>query len=165
MQSFLDLSIDDDRWAAAGVETLAARAFLATLAHLGMAAEDCEVSLLACDDARIALLNTDFRDKPTPTNVLSWPAEERATPKACPPVPRPDRFGVIALGDIAIAFDTCAREAEMGGNTLEAHATHLLIHGMLHLLGYDHISDADAQIMEGTEVEILASLGLPDPYR
>lgn len=167
MDETLDIVIEDDRWGAAGLEGLAARAFGATLAYFGLAAEDFEIALLACDDARIADLNAEFRAKPTPTNVLSWPSEERAAsaPGLAPALPEPAPGPFAAeLGDIAIAYDTCAREAEAAGKPMADHVTHLLVHGLLHLLGYDHIDDKDAALMEGIEVEILASLGLKDPY-
>ena len=117
---------------------------------------------MACDDARIAALNADFRGKPTPTNVLSWPSDERsaATPGTPPDLPQTG----TELGDIAIAYDTCAQEAAHQGKTLHAHVTHLIAHGILHLLGFDHIDDADAALMERTETRILASLGFSDPY-
>jgi len=138
----------------------------ATLAHRSLDANLCEVSVLACDDAQIMQLNTDFRDKPQATNVLSWPDEERAAAKAGahpnPPQAGPD--GMIALGDIAISYDTCTAEADAAGTPITAHVTHLIVHGTLHLLGYDHIHDADAELMEAVEVEILGNLGLDDPY-
>lgn len=160
----VEVIIEDPRWDAVGLEALAIRAEAATLTHLGLDPEESEGSVLACDDARIKVLNADFREKDKATNVLSWPADERATPGERPPLPEPDFDGAIELGDIAISYDTCAREAEEHGKSLEAHTTHLIVHGLLHLLGYDHITDADAEIMERTEVEILATLGLPDPY-
>jgi probable rRNA maturation factor len=96
--------------------------------------------------------------------VLSWPSEERGAEAAgaapCPPDPAEGP----ELGDIALAFETCAREAEAAGLTLAHHATHLVVHGTLHLLGYDHARDADAALMERTEIGILASLGVEDPY-
>lgn len=159
-----DTVIEDDRWAATDLVSLAETAACATLQHLGLAPEAWEIAVLGCDDARIADLNADFRGKPQPTNVLSWPSEERGAerPGAMPtlPVPGPDP----ELGDIAIAFETCAREAADAGRPMAAHCTHLLIHATLHLLGYDHIRDEDATLMERTEVEILGKLGLPDPY-
>ncbi|SFJ93974.1 rRNA maturation RNase YbeY [Celeribacter neptunius] len=160
----IEVMIEDDRWEAAGLAALAEAVEVATLSHLGLAPEICEGSILACDDARIKLLNADFREKDKATNVLSWPAEERAAPGARPPLPEPDFDGAIELGDIAISYDTCAREALEAGKPLPDHVTHLIVHGLLHLLGYDHISDVDAEIMEGTEVEILATMGLEDPY-
>lgn len=160
----VDVIIEDDRWQAAGLEPLAEAAAAAALAHLGLEPEEWEVSLLACDDARIATLNAEFRGKPTPTNVLSWPSEERASdaPGQQPdlPLPGPDP----ELGDIAIAYDTCLREAEDGGKPLADHVTHLMVHAVLHLLGYDHENDPDAALMEGLETEILGKMGLPDPY-
>ncbi len=160
----VDTVIEDARWQAVGLARLADRAALATLAHLGLDPGDWEVALLGCDDARIAALNEDFRDKAAPTNVLSWPSDERGAevdgaPPA-PPEPGPDP----ELGDIAIAYDTCDREALAAGKPMEDHVTHLLVHGLLHLLGYDHVRDKDATLMERTEIEILGKLGLGNPY-
>lgn len=155
----VDLIIEDDRWKAVGLEELATRACGAVLERFGI--DRAEISLLACDDARIAQLNAEFRGKPQPTNVLSWPSEERgaAEPGGDPQPPRD-----LELGDIAIAYETCAREAAAAGKTLADHVSHLLVHGTLHLLGYDHIDDKDAALMEALEVEILGKLGLADPY-
>jgi probable rRNA maturation factor len=98
--------------------------------------------------------------------VLSWPAEDLAAsePGGQPLRPEADFTGEIPLGDIAIAYDTCAREAAAAKKPLADHLRHLIVHGVLHLLGYDHISDLDATVMEGLEVEILGNLGLDDPY-
>ncbi|MGD9865844.1 MAG: rRNA maturation RNase YbeY [Pseudodonghicola sp.] len=163
----VDLTIEDSAWDALDLQALADRAAQATLDRLGLDPESCEVALLACDDARIAELNADFRGKPTPTNVLSWPAEDLAAeePGGTPDLPEADFTGEIALGDIAIAYGTCAREAAEQGKPLADHCTHLIVHGLLHLLGYDHIRDPDATLMEGLEVEILGSMGLGNPYR
>jgi probable rRNA maturation factor len=160
----IDIVIEDDRWAEAGLAPLATRAAGATLAHLGLDPEAWEIVLLACDDDRIAALNADFRGKPQPTNVLSWPSEDRAAEAPGQPPAPPDPATGPELGDIAIAYDTCAREAAEAGLPLDHHVTHLLVHGTLHLLGYDHIRDADAAIMERIEVEILASVGVANPY-
>lgn len=162
----IDILIEDDRWNTVELEALADRAMGAALAHMGLEAEDCEVSLLACDDARIAVLNGEFRGKPAPTNVLSWPAEDLSAdePGGDPLPPEPDPGGELALGDIAIAWDTCLREAEAAGKPVEDHVTHLIVHGLLHLLGYDHIHDADATVMEGLEAAILSGLGIENPY-
>lgn len=163
-----DSIIEDDRWQQAGLEALAEAAASATLAHLGLDHARFEIAVLACDDSRIAVLNADFRGKPQPTNVLSWPAEEHAAQVdgAAPDLPTGAADGPFAheLGDIAIAYDTCAREAVAAGKPLADHVTHLIVHGTLHLLGYDHLRDKDATLMERTEVEILGKLGLPDPY-
>jgi probable rRNA maturation factor len=157
-----DCLIEAEGWASVDLACLADRAAAATLAHLGHDPAAFEIALLACDDARIAALNADFRDRPRPTNVLSWPSEERAAEtEGGQPHPPSDP----ELGDIAIAFDTCAREAAAQGKPLEAHVTHLIVHATLHLLGYDHERDGDATLMERLEVEILGKLGVPDPYR
>ena len=159
----VDLIIEDDRWKAVDLDALAHRAAQATQAHLALTPLDAglEVSLLACDDTRIATLNGDFRGKQQATNVLSWPSEDRAAAvHGGPPTPPTDP----ELGDIAIAYDTCQREAETQGKDFPVHVTHLLVHGMLHLLGYDHINDKDAALMEGLEVEILGKMGICNPY-
>ncbi|KRS14838.1 rRNA maturation factor [Roseovarius atlanticus] len=164
MSGSVDTVIEDDRWQDVELERLAARAAEATLAHLGVDAEAWEIVVLGCDDARIAALNEDFRDKPGPTNVLSWPSEARGA-KVDGAMPEPPEAGPDPeLGDIAIAYDTCAKEAEAAGKPMQDHVTHLIVHGILHLLGYDHVRDKDATLMERTEVEILGKLGLPDPY-
>ena len=160
----LEVTIEDSRWQR--LEPLATRAIQAVLDHRDLDSDLCEISLLGCDDARIAELNAEFREKPVPTNVLSWPAEDLAAEiEGQPPAePSADFTGEIALGDIAISFDTCEREATEAGKRMDDHVTHLIIHGMLHLLGYDHIRDPDATLMEGVEVEILGKLGIDDPY-
>lgn len=161
----IDLIIEDDRWAALGLEGLATAAFDTTLTAVGLDPTAFEASVLACDDARITVLNADFRSKDKATNVLSWPSSERAaaTPGDRParPMPGPDS----ELGDIAIAYDTCAAESATQNKPMTAHVTHLLVHGTLHLLGFDHENDPDAALMEGLEVKILGNLGLPDPYK
>lgn len=162
-----DTIYEDDRWEQADLEALAETAARATLTHLGLDPEGFEIAVLACDDVRIAELNADFRDKPTPTNVLSWPSEERGAEEDGDTPELPESCdGVFAeeLGDIAIAWETCAREAEEAGKPLAHHLTHLIIHATLHLLGYDHIRDKDATLMEGIETEILGKMGIPDPY-
>jgi probable rRNA maturation factor len=163
----IDILIEDPAWQATALEALAAAAFRASLAALELPAERFAVSVLACDDARIATLNQSFRAKPTPTNVLSWPAEDRAADRPgdmpqLPVVAAGD--GPVELGDIAIAHGVITREASAAGIPFDHHLSHLLVHGLLHLLGFDHINDADADLMEGLETRILARLGIPDPY-
>lgn len=159
--------IEDARWEAFGLAALGERAARAALTGVGLPVEGFAVCLMGCDDARIAVLNADFRGKPQPTNVLSWPADDRGA-EVSGETPEPPEPGLPddpePLGDIAIAWDTCAREAEAQGKPMADHVTHLIVHGVLHLLGYDHIDDADAALMEGLEVQILASLGVSDPY-
>ncbi|MDB5440814.1 MAG: ybeY [Caulobacteraceae bacterium] len=107
------------------------------------------LTILLTSDAELAELNSRFRDKPYPTNVLSFPAP-----------PNPERH----LGDIAIAYETCVREAQEQGKTLADHLQHLVAHGVLHLVGYDHEIEADALVMEDLERRILAGIGVADPY-
>jgi probable rRNA maturation factor len=165
----VDLVVEDDRWDEDHLHALAERAARATLAYLGHPTEGYEIVCLACDDKRIASLNADFRGKPVPTNVLSWPAwdlaaqTDGALPEA-PPPPDPDLDSPECLGDIALARDTLLREAVEQGKAVDDHLTHLVVHSVLHLLGYDHIRDKDADLMEETEARILATLGIANPY-
>jgi probable rRNA maturation factor len=107
-----------------------------------------ELAVMLCDDAAMRELNTRWRGRAEPTNVLSFPAAGRTE----------------ALGDIAIAYETTAREAEAEGKPFADHLAHLAVHGFLHLLGYDHQSEAEAVAMERLEAAILARLGVADPY-
>ena len=161
----IEILTEDARWTDAGLATLADLACNAALAELSLDA-DYQISLLACDDARVAELNTEFRGNRTPTNVLSWPSEERAAliPGLIPQLPDGAPHE-LELGDIALAYETCAREAQEAEKPFKDHVTHLLVHGTLHLLGFDHINDPDAALMESLETRILAKLGIEDPYR
>ena len=166
MEPLVDIIIEDERWQDL-LPALAETAAQAVLADQGLDPAAFEVSLLGCDDARIAVLNAEFRGKPAPTNVLSWPAQDLAPEAegARPDLPEPflpdERE---SLGDIAIAWETCAREADEQGKSLHDHVLHLIVHGILHLLGYDHIREGDAALMEGTEVRVLDRMGISDPY-
>jgi probable rRNA maturation factor len=155
----VDLVIEEPRWEVLGLGAIAEAAARRTLEVAGLDPARHEVSLLGCDDARIAALNGDFRGKPGPTNVLSWPAFDGEVPEPDPADPQP-----VFLGDLAIAYGTCAREAEEGGIPLADHVTHLVVHGLLHLLGYDHEMEDEADAMEAFESKILASMGVADPY-
>jgi len=163
----LDVVIEEARWDAAELQKQAEVAVAATLRQLHLDAEDWEVTVLGCNDARIAELNAEFREKAKPTNVLSWPAQElgAADEGGQPAPPEVDFMGDAALGDIAIAYETCMAEAQAAKKSPVDHVLHLIVHGTLHLLGYDHIRDGDATVMETLEVEILGKLGIPDPYR
>lgn len=163
MSNLVDTVLQDDRWAALNLGDLADIACRASLTSLGLDPEDFEISLLGCDDVQIAGLNSNFRDKQAATNVLSWPSAERGSDIAgcAPTLPATGE----ELGDIAISYETCIAEAKTADKPPQEHVTHLLVHGTLHLLGYDHISDEDATLMEQLETQILASLGHPDPYR
>ena len=167
MDDFVDVVIEDDRWSDAGLLDSSLAAASATFAELGLPQAGFTLCVMGCDDTRIAALNADFRGKPSPTNILSWPSEERGAQKAgaMPDLPV---AGSAAdpnhLGDIAIAYDTCHAEARAGGKPPKDHITHLIVHGVLHILGFDHIRDADGDLMEAVEARILARLGLPNPY-
>lgn len=163
----IDILIDAPDWDALDLEGLAEQAVVAALVELGLTPAHFSLSILACDDARISTLNTEFRGKPTPTNVLSWPSEDRApdAPGAMPDLPsRIPNGPPEELGDLALAFQTCAREAADAGKPLPHHIMHLIVHGLLHCLGFDHETDASADLMEGIETRVLARLGVADPY-
>ena len=125
-----------------------------------LANQRLSASLLFTSDAEVQTLNREWRAKDQPTTVLSFPMLERADLLALKPDGPPEM-----LGDIALAFETCAREAAEKNVSLEHHAIHLIIHGFLHLAGHDHeISFADAAEMEALEIKALASMGIADPY-
>jgi len=165
MEPLVDTVIEDPRWEDI-LPPLADSAARATLAELSLDPAWFDIVVMGCDDARIAALNTEFRGKPVPTNVLSWPSEDRAADAAgdMPQLPEGQADDREELGDIAISYETCAREAAEQGKSLDDHVTHLIVHAVLHLLGYDHIDDADAALMEGTEIRVLAKLGVTNPY-
>lgn len=162
----IDCIIEDTRWADEGILSLAVSAYSNTMRVLRMSPDAFEIGLLACDDAKIAELNVEFRDKSSATNVLSWPSEERGAEKEgeVPFPPTLELKGETFLGDIAVSYDTCAAEADIAGKTVSDHVTHLMVHGILHLMGYDHERDGDATLMESTETKILAEMGINDPY-
>jgi probable rRNA maturation factor len=146
----IDVEIEDAAWteALSGAEALTRAAADAVLARLRPGSPEGLTVLLA-DDEAVRDLNSRFRSQDKPTNVLSFPAPEN-----------PEHH----LGDVALAYGVCAREAGEQGKPLAHHLQHLVAHGVLHLLGYDHMSDAEAHEMEGLERVILAGLGIPDPY-
>jgi probable rRNA maturation factor len=152
----VEVLVEDVRWTDAGIEAIAERAARATLAAVGRDPARHEIALLAGSDARIAGMNAEFRGNPLPTNVLSWPDVEGP---ALTPGGRP-----LFLGDIAIAYETCAREAEDAGISLSDHAMHLVVHAVLHLLGFDHQDETEAEAMERLETNVLASMGIANPY-
>ena len=160
----IEVLIEHGDWQNADVERLANITFAEVMDYFGYDPELYEVSLLACDDSRIAGLNGEFRAKNTATNVLSWPSVERGPtdaggfPRALDPIH--DEF----LGDIALAYETCCREADSGAKLFSDHVNHLMVHGLLHLMGFDHETDADATLMERIETEILGKMGINAPY-
>ena len=142
----IEIEVEANDWtvALADVEAVVERA-----AGAALGAVEGDVVVLLTDDAAVRDLNGRFRDKDRPTNVLSFPAPESAAPH---------------LGDIVLAYGVCAAEAADQGKALSSHLTHLVVHGVLHLLGRDHEDDAEAEEMEAEEREILAALGVADPY-
>jgi probable rRNA maturation factor len=167
MERLVDTVIEDERWLTLSLDDLGEKAASAALAEVGLGIGGFQICIMGCDDQRIAELNADFRGKPQPTNVLSWPSEERGseTPGEAPERPDPGSFEEPEeLGDIALAYETCLREAGEQGKRALDHVTHLIVHGTLHLLGYDHMTDEDADLMETIEIRALDRLGVANPY-
>lgn len=157
----LDIAIEADWPTPPNWEALATRA-LAALSQVApeLANPRLSASLLFSDDAEVHALNREWRGKDKPTNVLSFPMLEREELLALASEGPPE-----LLGDIALALETCAREAADKGVPLEHHAAHLIVHGLLHLAGHDHVhSDAEAAAMEALEIKALALMGIADPY-
>jgi probable rRNA maturation factor len=152
----VELVVGSELWAElADVEAVARRAVDAALAVARpRLSEPCELSILLGDAATVRDLNRTWRGKDSATNVLSFPA-----------APQPGAPGPRCLGDIALAFEILHREAEAEGKSLADHASHLIIHGLLHLLGFDHEKAGDAEQMEALEIEALRRLGIASPYR
>ncbi|HEX3498916.1 MAG TPA: rRNA maturation RNase YbeY [Stellaceae bacterium] len=139
----------------------AARAALAAAPSGWVAPETgAELSIVLGDDALLRRLNRQWRGKDKPTNVLAFPADEGATRGAPSPGAAP-----LLLGDVVLAFGTVAGEAAAQGKTLAGHLAHLVVHGVLHLLGFDHEEAAAALRMEALETTVLAGIGIADPYR
>lgn len=160
-----DITIEDDHWqeAIADLQTLANRICQRVLDEVKLSdhVETCEVSFVFTDNPTIRGLNNDYRGKDSATNVLSFPCFDV----------KPDDYSELSespapvtLGDIIIAYDVVKQEAKKQGKRFEDHVNHLLIHGLLHLLGYDHIDDDDAKRMEALEIAILDKLGIKNPY-
>jgi probable rRNA maturation factor len=147
-------------WDVRAGEAAAAALALTPYASLVAAAPLVEVSVRLTDDAEVHTLNRDFRGKDKPTNVLSFPQVQGDLLEGL----ANSDDGEILLGDIVLARETCALEAEEKGISIVDHATHLIVHGTLHLVGYDHMDDVSAAAMEALEVKALASLGIANPY-
>jgi len=155
----IHLSLEDARWRAVdAAAVLARRAALAALKRQASGLRAAELSLVLAADRRLRGLNRAWRGIDKPTNVLAFPADDAVSDGAAGGPPR-------QLGDVILAYETVTAEARAQGKPVEAHLSHLVVHGVLHLLGFDHQGAAEAADMEGAETAILAGLGLPDPYR
>jgi len=157
MNVTVDISNEFDHWPAGipDIETFTTRAVAAALAGSQVALQDhVEVSVVYCDDAFIHDLNKQWRHKDSPTNVLSFPLASGPALATAP-----------MLGDIIISCETVMKEARDEGKTFADHMAHMLVHGALHLAGYDHEIDAEAEAMESLERAVLSQLGVDDPYR
>lgn len=150
----IDISVEAGDWPdEASLTRLVLRAVDAAFTETGATGRS-ELSVVFSDDAHIRTLNAEWRGKDRPTNVLSFPAFPFVQGGPMPPM----------LGDIVLAAETVSREAALEDKPAQNHITHLVIHGLLHLLGYDHETDAEAEEMEAIERAALARLAIPDPY-
>ena len=161
----IETVVSANQWFAVDWQSLATRAVSATIAatphaDLATTAATIEISIRLTSDAEVQILNRQYRQQNKPTNVLSFPMVQ---PDLIDTVANTDD-GEVLLGDIVLAFETCTREAVERGVSTQDHATHLIVHGVLHLLGYDHMTDSEAEAMEAIERDVMASLGLHDPY-
>ena len=154
-----DVVIEDERWASVtGLEDLIPRLTAETLRAARLSSENHSVSVALLSDAEVQALNKAFRGKDAPTNVLSFPSSASTQAAALKGEP-------LFLGDVALAYETVVSEASAQDKTVLHHAAHLVVHGVLHLAGFNHDGDADAERMEAAEGAILARFGIPDPYR
>jgi probable rRNA maturation factor len=150
----LDLTVEAGEWEKLGdIEALAQRAVDAAIAAVPATEGELAVAVLLTDDAAMREINKNWRDQDKPTNVLSFPA-----------VVHPGMPGPRHIGDVVLAWETTQREALDESKSIEAHASHLIVHGVLHCLGYDHETDEQAEEMEGLEVSALRGMGYNDPY-
>ena len=153
-----EVLVTADCWASeSSAETIIHRAIEAAASMVDADTADAEVAVMLTDDAGIRTLNKNWRGIDKPTNVLSFPALQ-------PERTRDDDDAPRMLGDIAIAYETTRNEADTEHKPFDHHLSHLAVHGFLHLIGYDHENDDDAEVMEDLERDILAQLGIPDPY-
>lgn len=159
-------ALREEPWPEGDWDALAARAAEAAIAETPYgewlaAPAAIEIAVRLAEDEEVRKLNRDYRQKDKPTNVLSFPMVQ---PDLLESVTQNSDDGEVILGDIILAHGVCAAEAEERGISVADHATHLIVHGVLHLLGYDHMGDAEAEAMEAMERAALANLGLHDPY-
>ena len=147
-------------WEALGEAAACAAIAASPYSALASSSPNVEIAIRLTSDDDVQSLNRQYRGKDKPTNVLSFPMHEPQGIGALSEGTDPE----IMLGDIVLAHGVCVAEAKARGVSVEAHATHLIVHGTLHLLGYDHMGDAEAEMMEALEREIMAKLGLHDPY-
>lgn len=141
------------------VRRVCRRAAVAALAAAETSLAESELSMMLTDDATIADLNRRYRGRDAPTDVLSF-----SNPDLKPGTPPSAGAAPALLGDVVVAFETASADAAEDGKSLSDHLAHLVVHGVLHLLGYDHEDDGDARSMEALEVAVLAGLGIENPY-
>lgn len=150
----IETAVEAERWADIDHETIINGCLSSLEKEAPQGLRAGEISVLLTNDSAVQVLNRDWREKDSPTNVLSFPADDMPLPEGMP----------VPLGDIALAYETCLREAEEKDISLEDHVSHLILHGILHLLGYVHDTVAEAVEMEDLEIRLLANMGIANPY-
>jgi len=158
MEPLIDIEIEEDGWldVLPDAHTVVETGITAALNAVEISGQ-ADVVVLLTDDREMRALNKEYRKKDSATNVLSFPASKDMQMPG-------QGFGMTHLGDMALGLETCVREAKEQNKSLKNHVLHLSIHGALHLLGYDHMNDAEAEEMEALERDILKDLGVADPY-
>ena len=165
----INILINDLRWSKTKLQDTCERSFGLAMSVSDEMNFNPEVSILACNDKEICELNEKFRGQNSPTNILSWPEYEL---KSEIPGQPPRKMKAVVeeasrltfIGNLAISFDRCSTESKESEITFDDHMTHILLHGCLHLLGFDHQNDLDANLMEGMEINLLSSIGIKNPY-
>lgn len=156
----VELIVEEPKWEMLELSVITYSACKAAIKYAKVRSDKCVIAVLACSDARISELNFRFRSVNKPTNVLSWPtiSEVAKFPH------ENQKTHLPHLGDIALAWETCSKEAKEWKRNLEAHASHLIIHACLHLMGFGHKNNIEAKKMQQIEIEALASIGISNPY-
>ncbi len=154
----IDITISDKRWndTVSDIETITDNAIKTTISKISPKAQNIEISIVLADDTFIKELNKNYRGKNKATNVLSFPLSEKSDFET--------EENFISLGDIIIAFETIKSQAQEQNKSIHNHYLHMLIHGCLHLMHYDHLTDIEAQKMENLEIEILKIMDIKNPY-
>lgn len=156
----IELIMEEPKWEMLELSEIAYSACKAAIRNAKVRSDKCGIAVLACSDARITELNHRFRNENKPTNVLSWPT----TTEVAKFPHENHKTHLPHLGDIALSWETCSKEATEWQLKLEAHVSHLIIHACLHLMGFEHKNNIEANKMQQIEIKALASIGIPSPY-
>ena len=165
----INIIFKDKRWMKIPLEEIAKGALKLIADRFAAKENNFEISILASNDNEIKELNKNFRGTDSITNIISWPEQESQSRQAGHLPIKMDKFksdseGIIFLGNLAISFERCSTEAKEKNTYFEDHILHLLLHGCLHLIGFDHQNESDATLMENIEIRLLSGVGIKNPY-